>query len=779
MRILRAVSLPWFTLALLAASLAVPGVVQAKERLNFTVTPAARGEQLVRTSLPLPRGFLHTNQTLVVAPVGGSFERLGLRVLSWHPATHGEPRTARRAMVTFLHEFSDLKPAEFIVETARQKKEKDRDLPVTLHAEGKSFKLEWKDGRAVELKLIAPARIASEPPRLEIVEENSFFRWQRLHLSDPQWPRMIEFRMDAAGGVAVVAHLQRGNTNDNYAPDLGWELVTNAKGVGLQSGEKLKLATHKPLQHSFADGAEATCRFENQLSIYHPTAPLKRRGGIEIVPGGNDLWTYRYQRCTAADKVPMQPFSWQRAEIIIAPPTLARLTSLLTSPHPFAADHKSWSALYDRVVPLPSLPPPLEAVARYHRDAIVYSVAVGDEFGNVTGYDDGATHGGNFGMNRLNHGAAIFEAGWRDSDHRLTETGLLWCDNFYDQTIWWGQPQRGGTRYNNWRRFKPTPTETYMWRSDSAVSFCTKGYDCFWLAWEETGDPRMFEAYQAQAEYAAKHLHVNTGECRNIGDVRDFIRLYKYTGERQYLDEALRLFRELRTKLSTGHLFDQGGKPIDPDPPFIEEDKAGLKVGYAKPYIIGYALVGLPELLPYAPNEPDLKETVRAVADFLGRTVDPAGGWRYPHPNSSSVSVSSGIENAWQLTQAARALGPDAKWLDAIEIVLRARIHGWRRTGKIFNGLQGWETSTGKVKNNLELYDLYKKPADRDASRDYREGRASFGGAAPEGIVYFEEVLGFYLLHRPASRVLAEPKPDEPLGQILGRSPQKKKKATE
>jgi hypothetical protein len=762
------------TLALIAT---MPGLclpARGNEQVSFTVTPAGVGRQIVRTALPLPRGFLRTNQTLVVAPVGGSFERAGLRVLSWHPAPDGSPRTARRAMVTFPHEFSDLKPVEFIAETARQRKEKDRDLPVTLQVVDESFKLEWKDGRKVDLKLIAPARVSSEAPRLEVVEENACYRWQRLHLPDPQWPRVIEFRFDVAGGVAVVAHLQRGNTNDNYAPDLGWELVTAAKGVGLQSGDKLRVANNKPLQHSFADGAEATCRFENRLSIYHPTAPLKRRGGFEVVPNGEGVWTYRYVRCKPEDKVPMQPFSWQRAEMVIAPPGLAKLTSSLTSPHRVEVETQLWSALYDRVAALPSLPPTLEAVARYHRDAIIHSVAVGDEFGNVTEFTDGSLHGGNFGMNRLNHGAAIFEGGWRNNDRRLTETGLLWCDNFYDQTIWWGEPQRGGTRYNNWKRFKPVPTETYMWRSDSSVSFCTKGYDCFWLAWEETGDPRMFDAYQAQTDYVAKHLHVNTGECRNIGDVRDFIRLYEYTGERVYLDEALRLFRELRTKLSTGHLFDQGGKPIDPDPPFIEEDSGGTKVGYAKPYIIGYALAGLPELLQYAPNEPDLKETVRAVADFLARTVDPAGGWRYPHPNSSLVSVSTGMENAWQLTQAARALGPDAKWLDAMEIVLRARIHGWQRTGKVFNGLQGWEYNTGKATSAKEIYELYKKPADRDASRDYREGRAGFGGAPPEGIVYFEEVLGFYLQHRPAARLLAEPKPDEPLGQILARSPEKK-----
>jgi hypothetical protein len=200
-----------------------------------------------------------------------------------------------------------------------------------------------------------------------------------------------------------------------------------------------------------------------------------------------------------------------------------------------------------------------------------------------------------------------------------------------------------------------------------------------------------------------------------------------------------------------------------------------LKTGYAKPYIIGYALAGLPELMPFAPNEPDLKETIHAVADFLASTVDPVGGWRYPHPRSSGVIGGQALEHAWHLTQAARALGPEPKWLDAIETVLRARIHGWQRTGEIFSGLGDWEMSTGKVKDNQGLYSLYQKPGDRDATRDYREGKVGFGSAPPEGIVYFEEVLGYYLQHRAVARLLAEPKPDEPLGLILARSPKKEK----
>ena len=469
----------------------------------------------------------------------------------------------------------------------------------------------------------------------------------------------------------------------------------------------------------------------------------------------------------------MQPTSWQRAEMVVAPFHLAQLSATLESPHQVVVPSARWQELYGiDCEPAVALPVELNAMVSYHRNAIVRSMALGDDLGNVTGYADSAEQGGSFGMNRLNHCAAIFEEGWRSGDRRLLETGLLWCDNFYDQSIWWGEKERGGTRYNNVTGMnRKPPDRKYMWRSNSSVNFCTKGYDAFWLAWEQTGDPRMREALDAQVSYAAQHLHADRGECRNIGDARDFIRLYRYTGERLYLDEALRLFRELRNTLSTGDLFDQGGKPLDPDPPFINDDEHGGTVGFAKPYIIGYALAGLPELSPNAPLEPKLGNVVRAVANFMAESQDPIGGWRYPHPRTSFTIMNQALEHAWQITQAARLLGPDEKLLDAIEAALRQRIQGWRRTGRVFSGLDGWEITTGKVKEQKELYDLYQKPGDRDPSRDYSEGRASFGGAPPEGIVYFTEVLEYYLQHRPAARLLEDPKPDSPLGQVLSRVP--------
>jgi hypothetical protein len=755
----------------------------AAEGVSLTVTPAATGEQLVRVSLPLPRGFLREEQTLKVEQeMRGWAEdkwpsvRAEVRPLSWYPATNDGPKSIRRALVTFSYSFRTRQAMNFALQAVARKERRRRSRPVAVAVRGESLSLTWKKGWQVDLRLLAPTRTSAEAPRHEVVEDNQFYLWQRWHFPDAQWPRIIELRSDALGGVVVVAHLQRKLPVDGFAPDFGWQAKTPATFItGLVSNRPV-VVSHRPFRHSFAAGDEAEVVVGNNgLRLYHPAAPLKRRGHITIAFPERGKLDYRYLRCTADDRVPMQMTSWRRAEIAIAPACLAPLSVTLESPHKVVVPPARWQEVYG-VEPTATLPEELNALVDYHRDAVLRSMAVGDDWGNLTGYADGTPHGGVFGMNRLNHCAAIFEEGWRSGDRRLLNTAVLWCDNFFDQTIWWGEKERGGSRYNNIVAMNQAPpTKEYMWRSDSSVNFCTKGYDAFWLAWEQTGDPRMREALDAQIAYAAEHLHADQGECRNVGDVRDFVRLYRYTGERRYLDEAMRLFGELRHKLSTGDLFDQGGKPLAPDPPFIEEDQRGLTVGYAKPYIIGYALAGLPELLAFAPAEPKLRETVRAVADFLAESQDPVGGWRYPHPNSSAVIMSQAVEHAWQLTQAARALGPEEKWLDAIEATLRQRLHGWRRTGQMFSGLEGWEMTTGSVRDRKELYDLYRKPADRNARRDYAEGRASFGSAPPEGIVYFTEVLEYYVRYRPAARLLADPEVGSPLGQVLNRVPKERK----
>ncbi|MGE3310010.1 MAG: dienelactone hydrolase family protein [Limisphaerales bacterium] len=784
-------SLPHFLGALTALLLSIhpQSKSPAASSLAFTITPAASGDQFVRTSLPFPPALLQTNASIRVrtqaetrtAPSQSTDNPAALRILSTHHGTDATPPvpTVRRALVSFVHRFPDLQPVRFTLEPRQPEPgspttvpEPLPPLPVAYSLVDGSLGFRWPDGAAVTLHLVAPSLAPSAngnapEPRLEIVEENAFFLWHRLHFTDDSWPRIIEVRADRLGTVSLTAHLQRANSPGVFMPDFGWDLIAeNPTGFRFDPPPRER---SQPDRHSFAQGADTQLLLGDALVVRAPAGAASRRGHFELDRNEKGNGTCRYRRGLASERIPMQLMAWRRADLTFTRPGVPAPTVTLSSPHRVEVDSRIWSALYGMPDAPTNLPPVLDSLLRYHRLAIGRAAAVGDDLGNITGFNDEQEHGGMFGMNRLNHGAAIFEDAWRSNDPRLRETAVLWCDNFHDLSLWWGSHERGGTRYNNLVAMNRTPpTRDYMWRSDSSVNFCTKGYDCFWLAWEETGDPRMREALDAQLDYAARHLHANV-ECRNIGDVRDFIRLFEFTGDRRHLDEALRLFRELRSKLSTGNLFDQGGKPIDPNPPFINDDQTGLKVGYAKPYILGYALNGLPDLLRHAPDEPELRPTIRAVADFLAASVDPAGGWRYPHPRSTDVLISQGIEHAWQLTQAARVLGPEPAWLDAIETVLRARILTWRKAGRLLSGLGGWEIATGQAKTSQEVGSLYQHPADRNATRDYRDGRIGLGSAPPEGLVYFSDVLAFFLRHRPAERLLVEPAADSPLGGILAR----------
>jgi len=739
------------------------------------VTPAAAGQQFVRGSLPLPSGFLREGQGLTAETRGREFPA-AVRVLTWHPTKPGEAKSARRAMVSFPYSFQDRSPVAFVFKPGHDRSPKLHPRRVEVRIEGELLQLDCPAGPRLSVRLLAPARTIDSPARVELVESNAFFVWQRFYWSDPQWPRMVEVRVDALGGVVVVGHLQRDLPGDGRAPDFGWEIETRGSPGLLQVGGKRVVPTNSPVSHFFTNGEDCAFTFgEGQWRIGHPTAPLKRRGRVEVHTHDAGRLVYRYWRCTATERVPMQQTAWHRAEFVLSPAGLAPLTATLEAPHEVQLDWQLWNELYASGPPLDlSAQPTLAELLRYHRDALLRCMAVGDDWGNVTSCTNGRSHGTVLGMNRLNHCPPMFAEAWRTGDRRWREVALLWCDNFYDQSIWWGEPKRGGTRYNNVRAQGHTPPDddqTYMWRSNDAVHFCTKGYDAFFLAHEETGDPRMLEALAAQTAYAAKHVHV-LDETRNVGDVRDFVRLYQYTGDRAHLDQALRLFREYRSVLSTGDLTDQRGKPIESNPPFIDDDVVGKQHPFAKPYIIGYALAGLPDLIALAPGEPKLRDVVRATADFLAASQDPVGGWRYPHPRSSRVVLGhSALEHAWQLSRSAAVLGPDEKHLDAIERVLRLRILAYRQIGRLPSLLESWELATGKVKELSELYQLYQYPADRDYFRDYTEGKLILGVSDPEGLVYFAEVLRYYLQHRPATRLLRPPSPDEPLGKFLARLP--------
>ena len=765
------------------ALLAVPGIgVRAQDdnraAIAMDVVPAAAGVQMVRSAVPLPVGWLHPGESVRIEARGPSNSVIAaVRPITEYPLKPEVAASVRSGMITFPWKFGSTNPTHFQMRPCLQAATPQK-FAAFVSVSGDGLDIHVPGKAHIHAALLAPQSHASAAV-IETVEENAYYRWERWKVADAAYPRIIEVRISSLGEVTAIAHLQRLLPGDGRVPDFGWQITaTGIQGSAhLFEGTKSTEVGTEPLTHSYAGEKPASLLLDSeQLAISQPGAPFKKRGSFTARKSGSTI-TLSCIAASEGDRAPMQQASWRRVEFCVTPASVPSPTPALQSPHTVKAPWQLYRSLYAIEPPIHVAGhPEVDKILQYHRDAIVYAMAHGDDWGNITGFNNGQKQGGAFGMNRLNHCTAIFADAFRTGDTRLLETAILWCDNFYDQSIWWGLNQTGGTRYNNvvaMGRKAPENDSTYMWRSNSAVSFCTKGWDAFWIAWEQTGDPRMKEAVNAQNSYAAQYLNAGRDYTRNIGCVKDFLNLYQFTGEQKYRAEAIRLFHDLRSQLSTGNLFTESGKPIDPDPPFIDEDSMGYTHPFAKPYIAGYALEGLPELSRLEPREDKLKAVITAVADFMAASQDPVGGWRYPHPLSSNVIMSQAMEHAWQISRADAVSGSKPAHLDAIEAVLRQRILGWQKTGLIYGGLTGWERLGSTPKSAAELQAIYHHPADRNRDRDYMEGRPDFGGSAPEGIVYFPDVLSYYLKHRPLSRLLTPADPKSPLGLTLQRAPEK------
>lgn len=750
---------------------------------GFTIVPAATGSQIVRVPIPFPYGSLPAGLSLMLRPQNQRSSQAispQIRVLTLHP---GLPKFVRRAMITFPYEFESLTPVEYSAKWGPSTAESEaaRAEGTDGHSaeiEGEFGKLRYEDGRleffenemmAWSAEPILPATQDDSSPTIEWVERGPYYSWFRVLIADAQWPRILEVRMDAQGQVAAQIHLQRVAEEDAYAPEMGWRIRMH----GLQAGTDVIAEA----SHTFRTGSPFTLTAGNRR-IEFPVAANERTGFVKTATDDEAL-TVTYVRCTPGDRVPHQPHAFRRAGFALGRTGKAPLNALYEPSHQFLVAASAFDSVYGSgITPDLSLSPLLSRFLDYHRDAIVASVLRGYDSGNVTAF----THSGEpsvYGMNRLNHCPPIFEEWYRSGDNRLRETAVAWCENFRDLSIWWKPgADYGGARYNNASAAGEKAHEgdpTYMWRTNWASHFCTKGFDAFFDAYEETGDPSFLVALKAQTEYAKANMHAKLppGEPRNIGDVRDLMRLARFTGDSSFEREALRLFDELRVCLTPDCLFSQTCEPIEADPPYINDDQVGLKHPFAKPYIIGYALAGLPRLLLRHPDQERLGCTVEAVARFLARSQDCVGGWRYPHPDSSGTILSQAMEHAQQMCNALPALEsqglPTGDVLDAIERTLQMQVRAFERTGTMLSGLTGWELSTGAIQSATEMQNLYAKPEDRDRARDYAEGVIGLGSSPPDGLVYFPTVLAAYLERRPSERLQHA---NGPVQQVLDRLPE-------
>lgn len=760
-----------------------PAEPAPRDQVKLFVRPVSAGKQMVRLSLPVPRGLLRDGHSLSVSD-GQKNIVAATRVLTWYPVAQGQKPLARRVMVTFPYEFATANPVALTF-TATDESPSSSDWPVTVTTDAQGVTIAYANGPTVTAKLVAPARHSSTPAEDVEVESNAMFRWRNLRLPDDAWPRVIETRVDATGTVTVVAHLQNWDTNaignERFfltTPYLGWDVTMPGSpcqfivaGAALPSDKQ---------RHEFKTGQPCDFTFENgKYRIYHPTAVHKRRGYVEVAPGAAGGSTqYRYLRATPWENVPMQAAGWRKAEFVVAPASLPLLTATLEYPGDMDMDWRLWDELYQSGKPLDlaAMPGELASFAEFHHNAVIRTMCVGDDWGDITLFANDRMTGMVGGQSRLNHCPPIFEEGWRSGDRRLVNTAVLWCENFHDTSVYWGPGvQYGGSRYPSYRNtLPPGVTDQYQWRADSGGwGFTTKGSASFFMAYEQTGDPRMLHALDAQITHVGNVIvpSVKTS-TRMMGILIDFIRLYRWTGRREYLDTAINSFRSFAgAALQPDHLFTEGGGPPTSNDLFVPHDTPRHAYKFYKPNNMAYSLESLPDLMLHFPDEPRLRECVNALADFMAAAQDPLGGWRYPHPRSPQMLLSHSLQHAHDMATSGRVLGARDAYLDAAERFLRVWFHFWKKTGRLPQSLGAWEYAVAK-KQGLpppDLQAMYEKVTDRDTSRDYTDGDIDTSYVAPEGLVYFANTLRFYLQHRPASRILAEPPADSPLGKVLSR----------
>lgn len=262
---------------------------------SFTVTPAKTGEQLRAHVARLSARS---------AAEGNGARRVGRQVLCprrcsrahLHP---GQPRSIRRALVTFVYDFASLEPMPFYVVArawVRAAMDDHRNDTKCHHPICRSWSRYQSRFREVhlEFRFVGSANRCSNARSQLRAQAGSHRIGDALPLDplarpDPEWPRIIELRADTLGTVTLRAHVQRLGKGDAYAADLGWSVT----GAGIPAFAKQSYATGAPT--TFTSGDSAQC-----LDV--PDAQMLARGSIQSEEA-NGTSTVTYLRCASDEKV--------------------------------------------------------------------------------------------------------------------------------------------------------------------------------------------------------------------------------------------------------------------------------------------------------------------------------------------------------------------------------------------------------------------------------------------------------------------------------------------
>lgn len=766
------------TVVIMSLSLYAQAPSDDLSRIDFTVrNPADRGVQTIaRVSVPVPRGLI-LGAPPATATIAGKATAGQARVITTHP--DGSARRimlglpvdlARRETVQGTYgPVGDEAPEPSILTVGRASR--IQATPYTILTRDGSLQLVGGDGRVLCVvrpfgpELGRPAE--AEGPA--VLDDGPHFVWLRWLTEGADWCREVDLQADRSGRLRLVHRLQRRQAGDAWTPDFGFELSVPGGRVHTAPDGPVHFMALDP-RSSFADHPElvASIGLANDalISVANPLALRQNRGTLEAKAEAGGV-AIRSSRLEPVDDLEnnglmIQEGQWRVSELVIGPLPGEALASVIDDPLETHASWRAYDAVYHTGPPLAVKAELLERAVEKHIHAMQMMSLDGDDWGNMTGWWPGLDRPPINSMVRYNHCQYVWEDFFRTGDRRLYDIASDWSENYRNLSVYWGPKTEyygGGRRGRAWRDRPGSPhgPGTYMVRHDLAQSFTTKGFHSFWLAYEETGDPRFREAAEAQARWSAENVRCDTGEMRNVGMIADFVKLHEYTGETHYLDEAVRLWEEFRSKQGDDLLFTQSGRPAVGDHLYIPDDDYGYKHPFVKPYIVQYATNALPYLLRHRPDDKRLRDTILALNHWMARVQSPGGGWGYPAPTTAGLSWSIEYDHGMML---ACGIEPREAYLEAVQRDLRPRAQLMELHGEIPSGLNPWESLVGI--NAAKRAEIYHLATDRDAYKDFTGGQVRFGHS-PDSTVYFQVVLRDYLKYRSEESLLQS---DDVLDQI-------------
>jgi len=449
----------------------------------------------------------------------------------------------------------------------------------------------------------------------------------------------------------------------------------------------------------------------------------------------------------------IQEGQWRVSRLTIAPVGRDEMARRIDEPLRTHADWRLYNAVYHTGAPLEAEAPLIRrAVDKYIQAMQGLSIS-GDDWGNMTSWSPQQTRQAINSQVRFNHCRYVWEEYFRGGDPRLLDIARDWSENYRNLSVYWGpnEDYYGGSRRGQALRDEPGRPHgpgTYMVRFNNSVGWLTKGFAAFWLAYEETGDPRFREAAEAQARWSADQVTCLRREMRSVGVVADYSKLYEYTGEEFHLGQAVRLWEEFQQGQMDNLLFTQHGKEAVGDHLYIHSDEYGYQHQFVKPYMVQYATNSLPCLLEHRPDDRRLRETILALNDWMATHRQPGGGWGYPHYLTAGMSWNNeychGIMVACELR-------PKDIYLEAVRENVAPVVQLLERCGEVAHGLNPWESAAGI--NQHARAERYHLATDRDPMRDYEDGQIKFG-QSPDNCVYFPVLLRDYLRCRSEKTLL-------------------------